>query len=329
MAHLTAAFASSHSVMLTCELRDWQRGFREFDPKGSYYDDNGDVISYAQLLELAPADAASRVTDEAIAARFATVHAAIANLRERIARAHLDVLIICGDDQQELFRETLMPSIGVYYDPTIRNGVRKELPPEEWYKRAQMKRLEEREERHYPVDDRLAVHLIEGLVAHDFDVAALKGFAGDQHEGHAFSFIHRTYMTDRVIPVVPVFLNTFFPPNQPTPTRCLALGGVIRALVESYPRDLKVGLLASGGLSHFRAEEALDHSVIDALRKKDLSFLASLDPKRLQAGSSEIRNWLVLAGATKDFNLDWISYTPAWRTEALTGTGLAFAEWKK
>ena len=36
MAHLVAAFASSHSVMLTCELKDWQRHFREFDPKGSY-----------------------------------------------------------------------------------------------------------------------------------------------------------------------------------------------------------------------------------------------------------------------------------------------------
>jgi len=49
--------------------------------------------------------------------------------------------------------------------------------------------------------------------------------------------------------------------------------------------------------------------------------------KRLQAGSSEIRNWLVLAGACTDLELKWSSYTPGYRTEALTGTGLGFAAW--
>jgi hypothetical protein len=36
-----------------------------------------------------------------------------------------------------------MPSIGVYYGRTIRNGVQKPLPPGEWYKRAQSRRQEE------------------------------------------------------------------------------------------------------------------------------------------------------------------------------------------
>ncbi len=329
MAQLAGVFASSHSVMLTCELADWQRGFREFDPKGSYYDDDGEVRTYSEVLAMAPPNAASLVTDTAVAERFAAVHAAMARLKEHIAAAKLDVLVICGDDQAELFRETLMPSIGIYYDKTIRNGVRKELPASEWYKRAQMKRLEEREERLYPIDEVLARYFIEGLAARDFDVAALKGFDAGQYEGHAFSFIHRTYLQDATIPIVPIFLNTFFPPNQPTPSRCLALGGALRALIESFPGKLRVGLIASGGLSHFRAEAQLDQSVIEALRRKDLSFLATLDPKRLQAGSSEIRNWIVLAGAAKDFDFDWISYTPAYRTEALTGTGLAFASWRR
>ena len=329
MAQLAGVFASSHSVMLTCELTDWQRGFREFDPKGSYYDDAGEVRSYAEVLALAPPNAAALVTDTANAERVAAVPAALDRLREHLARARLDVLVICGDDQAELFRETLMPSIGVYYDKTIRNAARKDLPASEWYKRAQMKRLEEREERLYPVDDALARHFIEGLAARDFDVAALKGLPEGQYEGHAFSFIHRTYLQAATIPIVPVFLNTFFPPNQPTPARCLALGGALRALIESFPGNARVGLIASGGLSHFRAEAQLDQSVIEALRRKDLSFLAGLDPKRLQAGSSEIRNWIVLAGAARDFDLDWISYTPAYRTEALTGTGLAFASWRR
>ena len=329
MAQLVAAFASSHSVMLTCELEDWQRKFREFDPKGSYYDDAGKVCSYQDLLDRVPPNAADLVTDDAMAARFETVHGAMARLRREIADARLDALIVCGDDQAELFRDILMPSIGIYYGKTIRNGVRKELPPDQWYKRAQMKRLEEKVERHYPVDAALATHLISGFVEHNFDVAALKGLADGQHEGHAFSFIHKMYLQERVVPIVPIFLNTFFPPNQPTPARCLALGAALRALIDSYPHDLRIGIMASGGLSHFRAEESLDHQVIDAIRHRDLSFLAALDPKRLQAGSSEIRNWIVLTAATRGFDLDWISYTPAYRTEALTGTGLAFASWRR
>jgi Catalytic LigB subunit of aromatic ring-opening dioxygenase len=329
MARLVGAFASSHSVMLTCTLQDWQRGFRTFDLDGSFYDRKGDPCTYRDLLALAPPNAADLVTDAAIARRFEETHAGMRRMKATIAEAKLDVLVICGDDQRELFTETLMPSIGVYYDDTIRNGVRRELPPSEWYKRAQMLRLEEREERRYPVESGMARHFIEGLCAAGFDVAALKGLLPGQHEGHAFSFMHRTYLQDRVVPIVPVFLNTFFPPNQPTPARCLALGGALRSLIDSYPGEARVGFMASGGLSHFCAEEDLDLAVIDALRRKDRDFLARLDVKRLQSGSSEIRNWIVLAGAAPDFDLDWVSYTPGYRTEALTGTGLAFASWRR
>ena len=77
----------------------------------------------------------------------------------------------------------------------------------------------------------------------------------------------------------------------------------------------------------FAVDEELDRSVINALRTRDNAFLASLDPRRLKAGSSEIRNWLVVARAAADLDLSWVSYTPAYRTPALTGTGLCFARW--
>jgi len=124
-----------------------------------------------------------------------------------------------------------------------------------------------------------------------------------------------------------VFLNTYNPPNPPLPRRCVRLGAALKELIASYPEDLRVGVIASGGLSHFAVDEELDRSVINALRSKDNAFLASLDPRRLKAGSSEIRNWLVVAGAATDLDLTWLSYTPAYRTRALTGTGLCFARW--
>ena len=86
-------------------------------------------------------------------------------------------------------------------------------------------------------------------------------------------------------------------------------------------------MLASGGLSHFVVEEDLDHAVIEALKRKDLDFLAGLDPKRLKAGSSDIRNWIVVASAATHLDLKWISYTPSYRTPAGTGIGLGFASW--
>ena len=107
----------------------------------------------------------------------------------------------------------------------------------------------------------------------------------------------------------------------------MRLGKSLKELIETYPEELRVGLVASGGLSHFVVEEDLDRAIIEALHRKDLDFLAGLDPRRLKAGSSEIRNWIVVAGAAADLDLTWISYTPSYRTPAGTGIGLAFARW--
>jgi len=327
MARMVAAFAASHSVMLTCTLEDWQKNFRAFDPKGSFYDRKGNPVTYEQLLALAPPNAAELVSDEAIAKRFDDVQRAMEHMRQAVQSAKLDALIICGDDQNELFSANLQPALGVYHGGTIRNAQRADVPADAWYKRAQMKRLEEHGPVDYPVASDMALHFIRGLVDRGFDVAALAGLPPDKHEGHAFSFIHRVFLAGAVVPIVPIFLNTYFPPNQPTPKRCVDLGRAIGELVASFPGDARVGFMASGGLSHFQAEEDLDEAVIQALRGKDYAYLESMDVKRLQAGSSEIRNWLVLAGACRELDLTWVSYTPGYRTEALTGTGLGFAIW--
>jgi 3-O-methylgallate 3,4-dioxygenase len=191
-----------------------------------------------------------------------------------------------------------------------------------------MQRLEVDRDAHYPCHVPLAAHLIEGLGELDFDITTMGGLTDGAYEGHAFSFIHRTYLGGVDLPVVPVFMNTFYPPNPPRPKRCLAFGRALRELIDSYPGDLRVGIIASGGLSHFQAEEDLDRPIIDAISRKDLDFIGALNVRRLQAGSSEIRNWIVVAAAADDFDLDWVSYTPAYRTPALTGTGLGFAVWK-
>jgi 3-O-methylgallate 3,4-dioxygenase len=107
----------------------------------------------------------------------------------------------------------------------------------------------------------------------------------------------------------------------------VALGKALRELISLWPQDLRVGVIASGGLSHFVVDEELDQQVLSAIRNKDSAALAAFDPLRLQAGSSEIRNWLVVGEMAKDLDLEWVEYVPGYRTPALTGTGLAFAAW--
>ena len=334
MAKLAAAFGSSHSVMLASELGDWLSGFRQSDQRLKFYDREGLQRSYVEMLARAPADAGSFISQQETTRRFHEVQEAMRRLRAEIAASKLDALIVVGDDQHELFQNNHMPSIGVYYGESIRNAAQHNARrfnwPEEWYNRAQMRRFEEEADAYYPCHKPLALHLIEGLVEREFDVAAVAGLDEGQSEGHAYSFVHRWYLKGEgaaMIPIVPIFVNTYNPPNQPHPRRCERFGTALKGLIERYPEDLRVGLIASGGLSHFMVEEDLDRAIIDALRRKDLEFLSRLEVKRLKAGSSEIRNWIIAAAAAVALDLRWVSYTPAYRTPALSGIGLCFARW--
>lgn len=331
MAKLVAAFGTSHSIMLTSRREDWQYGFAQVDPKNPYYfDRQGRPCSYDQLLAMAPPNAAEMVAPERMAERFDQAQAAMDELRERIAAADLDVLLVVGDDQSELFKMSNMPALAIYYGKSIRNARREALPTDaSWYQLARVQRQEPSVDVDYPVDSELAEWLIRQLSDREFDITAMNGLEGDLYEGHAFSFPHRRYLSHARLPVVPVIVNTFDPPNQPTPRRCVALGRALRKLIAAYPKDMRVGILASGGLSHFVVDEQLDRQLIDAFRSHNLEFLAGLDPLRLQAGSSEIRNWIVMAGASTDLVMDWVDYIPGYRSPALTGTGLCFASWRR
>jgi 3-O-methylgallate 3,4-dioxygenase len=330
MAQLVAAFGSSHSIMLVSQREDWQHGFRAIDTKNvHYYDKQGNKTDYDALLAAAPAGAQAMVTPEKMGERFDAAEAAMEQLSQRIRDARLDVLLIVGDDQTELFRTTNNPAFAIYYGETIRNTAREPASPSDsWVKSARMWRHEPEADREYPVQSDLAEWLIRQLCDRDFDIAAMDGLERGQFEGHAFQFIHRRLLKEQVLPVIPVILNTFDPPNQPTPRRCVALGAALRELIAAWPQDLRVGAIASGGLSHFVVDEALDQQVITAIRNKDSATLAALDPKLLQAGSSEIRNWLVVGEMARDLDFEWIDYVPGYRSPALTGTGLAFAAWK-
>ncbi len=194
-------------------------------------------------------------------------------------------------------------------------------------KRATARYYEESETRHYPVEAKLANHLIASLIDRDFDVASANALPEGEGEGHAFAFVHRRLMNGVAIPVVPVVLNTYYPPNQPSPGRCYRLGQAIRAAIEGYPESLRVGVVASAGAatppSTRRSKQGSDPRADD----KDAAALQAMPRAQLESGSSEIRDWICAAGALEHLDIDRVDYFPGYRTSAGTGTGLCFARW--
>jgi hypothetical protein len=325
MARLVAAFGSSHSPMLAARAEDWNGGFLGRDRSRAHVDLDGNACNYDALLAGAPSDALQRIEPDRLAQRHAEVQASIARLAADIAAAKLDALIVVGDDQEELFDQTNMPAIGIYYGETIRNAGQGFIAGDDWMAQARRRYLEPGAQAEHPCHQALARHLIEALQRDAFDISVMRAVPEGKYEGHAYSYVHRFCMADGVVPIVPVFLNAYFAPNQPTPARCFALGEALARAVAAFPAEQRVGIMASGGLSHFVVDEAFDRALLEALRRKDAAFFRTAPLAKLQSGSSEIRNWICLAGATGTLDLGWASYVPGYRTPALTGTGLAFA----
>src|SRR5690606_6816650 len=144
----------------------------------------------------------------------------------------------------------------------------------------------------------------------------------------AFCCVAAPLFRGRAIPVRPVLRNTRVPPHVPTAARCFAVGQAIRDVVQASPSDLRVAIVASGGLSHFVVDEVLDRGVIDAIQAQDAQALRAIPRCALNSGSSEILNWVVTAGALHGTAVQMAEYYPLQRTPAGTGVGAGFVVWR-
>jgi 3-O-methylgallate 3,4-dioxygenase len=328
MAKITFAAGTSHTPMLLATDETLPR-FLETDSLMKHRDKEGRPVTYGDLLEKADPKLADMVAPKNLVARQNVAREAAKRLRQALAAARLDALIVMGDDQNESYLEDCRPAFAVYYGETIRNNVTqhntyRHLP--EWYIKNRQGFFEADKPRDYPVHSGLAVYLIESLMDLGFDLASSKSLREGEGEGHALAYVHRHVVAaDNPVPVVPIFLNTYYAPNQPRPARCYAFGQAVRRAVEGFAGDLRIGVLASGGLSHFLVDEDFDRAILKAIADKDADFLRNLPRNKLNAGSSEILNWVALAGASEHLDLDWFEYVPGYRTPAGTGTGLSFA----
>ena len=330
MAKIVFGAGTSHTPMLLASDETLPR-FVETDQKIKHRDKEGRPVTYGDLLEKADPKLAHMVAPENLVARQNVARDATKHLRKAISAAKLDALIVLGDDQNESYLEDCRPAFAIYYGETIRNASTQHATYShfpDWYIKNRAGFFEQEKPRDYPVHAPLAVHLLTTLTQAEFDLASSKCLREGEGEGHAMAYVHRHALDpENPVPVVPIFLNTYYEPNRPWPKRCYRLGQAIKSAVESFPGNIRVGVLASGGLSHFLVDEELDRAILKALADKDAAFLQSLPWNKLHAGSSEILNWVGIAGALEDLELNWFEYVPGYRTPAGTGTGLSFATW--
>lgn len=269
--------------------------------------------------------------------RHGACQAAIAHMADVFAEVKPDVAVIFGNDQSELFNDTLLPAFTVFNGPTIWNEPSSEEqaarhPPGIHAAEAGHKPPAYTE---YPGHPDLANYLIGDLTAHQFDITranTLPRLENHWHSGigHAFGFVYRQIMRDAVVPHVPFITNTFFPPNQPTARRCFELGRTVGRALKAWKSDARIAVFGSGGMSHFVIDEDLDRQVFAALANRDAEGLCSLGEDMLQSGSSELKNWIAAAGALFETELagEVVGYEPCYRSEAGTGTANGFVAWQ-
>jgi Catalytic LigB subunit of aromatic ring-opening dioxygenase len=256
------------------------------------------------------------------------VQAALDRLAAELAAARPKVVMIVGDDQHELFDAGNMPAVSIFYgDEATTHTFGERSIGDPGFMRVLGQGYAMDQHHRFACDRELACDLIRHLIENGIDIAASSRVsAPDTHGfGHAYGFVLKRLMADVRAPILPVMLNYYYPPYQPTPARCYAIGRALRAAFESSKLDRRVAIVASGGLSHFVTNEELDNRVLDALSTGHTSELSRVPVELLNSGSSEIRNWIAVAAMFEGVRAKWFEYLPVYRTVAGTGIGLAFA----
>ncbi len=153
--------------------------------------------------------------------------------REWLSKVKPDVAIVFSNDHGLNFFLNAMPTFAIGAAPDYRNadegwGI-PTVPP-------------------FKGDPKLSWHIINSVVREDFDLTTCQEMLVD----HGFSVPMQLFWPNfsyGKVPTIPVIINTVQHP-LPSPARCFALGQAIGRAIDSYPEDVKVVVLGTGGMSH-------------------------------------------------------------------------------
>jgi hypothetical protein len=330
MARLVLGLTMSHTPILALSASEWEARARNDRKNPRLWDVEGVPRTYAELEAIVGDRYADRATHATWSEQYDAAQRDLDRLAAALERVAPDVVVIVGDDEQELFTLANFPAVSIFYGATATTRTMRVPSDPEFAWRKTVSAGYGMDANHpLPGSPALALDLIAHLLDAGFDLGAASSVPEPERSGfgHAYGFPVTRLMRERPIPIVPVMMNCYYPPNQPRPARCFAFGEALRAAIEASPIDARVAVLASGGLSHFVTNEPLDRAVMDALVATDRSALARLPAHLLNDGSSEIRNWIAVGGALGDLTNEFANYYPVYRTPAGTGVGMGFGVW--
>jgi hypothetical protein len=317
MAQLVGGVGASHSPQLSIPADGWR-------PHG---DMDGERLKHLPPTRRDHDEIIGELDSDLLIKRYEECQVALEKTGAALADMRPDVLVVIGDDQRELFLDDIMPAISIFWGTTMfdRPPGADAYPPT---MEVAYQYYHADEEDQYETNPALGLHIVESMVADEFDIAQFTQQHSERSLGHAFTFIYRRLLVGEPrLPLVPIFLNTYYPPNQPTPRRCIDMGRALGRAIRSWPTDLRVAVVASGGLTHPIVDEELDRRLLRGLETRDWDDLADLPQDALHEGTSEIRNWLMVGGALEEHTGQTVDYIPAYRSNVGSGCGMGFFTW--
>lgn len=335
MAEVVLGIGTSHAPQLVTTVEEWNLRVQADRENPRHYF-RGQTYRFDELVALREGEGfGDRIARSAKERSHSLNDGALETLAQAFNAASADVAVIIGNDQNECFSAMNVAPFSIHRGDSFENIPKTSeqiarLPPGIAPTALGYCPPERTTYRGVPA---LADHLISSLLDAGFDVAQTtelpEGAQGSNSIQHAFGFVYRRIMGDAVIPNVPVFVNTHYPPNRPSPARCVAFGEALGAAIASWPSEQRVVLIASGGLTHYVIDESFDRMVLDAMKRNDRLALAGIDDRLLESGTAELKNWLPVAAAMGVLgrSMHLVDYVPCYRSEAGTGTAMAFALW--
>jgi len=240
-----------------------------------------------------------RAWDAIPAEQQVRLDAAYHELGRRISAAAPDVLIGVTPDHWVNFFIDNLPAVCLGVGPEHRGA------SEPWMSGFPWKTL--------PGHSRFAQHLAETALDSDFEPSLSYNLELD----HGFCIPLWRMDLAKLPAIVPMIINDLEPP-MPSIRRCASWGRLLAQAVATYPENIRVAVLATGGISHSIGEstmgeidEPFDRECIRHFSEGTEGPLVDFLDSRLNStgnGAHEIRNWVVAHAAAGSRGFELIDY---------------------
>ena len=163
---------------------------------------------------------------------IATIREGFEQMRQKMTAARPDVLLCVGNDHlNQLFMHN-MPAFMIGKAPHTQG-------PPKW-----------EQDMGIPPLPTVSINqdFAKGIVRSGFDHGVDFAFSDELNIDHAITMPYHYVSPSQDLPIVPLLTNVMSHPMPPA-MRCFQVGEALRAIIDEWPGDMRVGVLASGHLA--------------------------------------------------------------------------------